>query len=306
MKPLPAPLARIPDTLPLLAVLAAGMAWLVPAPGAVGAIDPLLAALVFVTALGIEPARLLAVRARARLVCALAAAPLLVLGGLGWAASRIAGGAPGTGVLAVGLSPTEVASVGLIGLMGGPAELALAVLTVSLAISAAVAPPLLAVLAPAAHAVDVGALLGRFALVVLLPLVAGLAVRAWRQHRAPDEEMLAVCGSLLVVGLVYVSLGGTRSGLGAAVAASAAFLAVSVVVAGGAVALGRLHLHPTLGLTIAMRDFAVAAALAAAAGGAPAARVAGVYGVLMLIAGATVTGVVRARTRRARGSRRAA
>ena len=51
--------------------------------------------------------------------------------------------------------------------------------------------------------------------------------------------------------------------------------------------------NPTLALTIAMRDFAVAAALAAAAFGPRAAQVAGIYGTLMLIAGATATTVVR-------------
>jgi predicted Na+-dependent transporter len=51
-------------------------------------------------------------------------------------------------------------------------------------------------------------------------------------------------------------------------------------------------------LTIAMRDFAVAAALATAAGGSRAARVAGVYGVLMLLVGAAFTGLVRRHARR--------
>lgn len=299
MKRIAGPLARLPDALPLLALLAAALARFLPTSDAASAVDPLLAALVLVTALGIEPARLKVVRARARLVGGLAVLPLLVLGLLGWAVSVVAGGAAGTGVLAVGLSPTEVASVGLIGLMGGAAELAIAVLAASLAVSAVLAPPLLGALAPGSHAVDVAALLGRFALVVLAPLGAGLGVRALLRGWTPDEEALAVPGSLLVVGLVYASLGGSKNGLGADVAVSAVFLALSVAVALAAVVAGGRRLDPTLGLTIAMRDFAVAAALAATAGGPAAARVAGVYGVLMLLGGAGVTGVVRARARRA-------
>jgi predicted Na+-dependent transporter len=42
-----------------------------------------------------------------------------------------------------------------------------------------------------------------------------------------------------------------------------------------------------------MRDFAVAAALAAKAFGPPAAAVAGVYGVLVLVAGAVVATLLR-------------
>jgi predicted Na+-dependent transporter len=66
-----------------------------------------------------------------------------------------------------------------------------------------------------------------------------------------------------------------------------------LVALGGMRALGA-GIDRSLALTIGMRDFAVAAALAAGAFGSPAARVAGIYGVLMLLAGATITGLARA------------
>ena len=63
----------------------------------------------------------------------------------GWGLSQLVHGDTRDGVLALGLAPAEVASVGLIGLMGGATELALAVLTVSLVLSALAGPPVLAV-----------------------------------------------------------------------------------------------------------------------------------------------------------------
>lgn len=295
--------ARIPDALPLLALAAAALAQLVPFATIAARVDVLLAGLVLVTALDIDPAALLAVRARWRLVLMLSTVPLGLLALGGWGLAQLVHGASRTGVLALGLSPTEVASVGLIGLLGGPAEVAIAVLACSLVLSAVAGPPLLSLLADArtGHAAHVLPLLGRFGLVVIVPLIAGLVVRAARPQVARAEGLLAALSSLLVVVLVYASLSDTGSGggLGGAAAISAAFLAIGIVLAGALAAAGVLGdgVARGLGLTVGMRDFAVAAALASAAGGAAAAHVAGIYGVLMLIAGAGITGFVRARER---------
>ncbi len=201
-------------------------------------------------------------------------------------------------MLALGLAPAEVASVGLIGMIGGAAELALGVLAVSLVVSAVAGPPALAVLGSAGHGAQVLPLLGRFALIVLLPFVAGLIVRGARPELARRETELSLSSSLIVVVLIYASLSDAHSGnLGSTVAVSAAFLAVSALLAGASVRVFRHRFDPTLALTIGMRDFAVAAALAQGAYGARAAQVAGIYGTLMLIAGATVTAVVRRQRR---------
>jgi predicted Na+-dependent transporter len=291
---------RVPDALPGLALAAAALARLAPSTSAGSAVDPLLAALVLATALDIEPRRLMAVHKRWALIAALAAIPMLALALSGWALAVLAGGgATRIGLLAVGLSPTEVASVGLVGLMAGPSELAVAVLACSLVLSAVAGPPLLGLLAAGLQPIDVGSLLGRFALVVLAPLAVGLAARGLRPALGRRQDALATAATLLVVALIYVSLSGTRGGgLARPVAFSAAFVATSAAVAATAVVVARGRLHRSLVLTIAMRDFAVAAALATAAGGSRAARVAGVYGVLMLLVGAAFTGLVRRHARR--------
>jgi predicted Na+-dependent transporter len=287
---------RIPDTLPGLAILAGVAALAVPSAGVAGHVDLLLAALVLVTALDIDPAQLRAVATRWRAVLVLSVAPVVVLALFAKAIAAVAGGTDGTGVLAVGLSPTEVASVGLIALMGGPVELALAVLAGSLVVSALLGPPALGLLATHAAHVQVLSLLGRFALVVIVPLLVGVAVRSRLRAVRGLDHWLPAAGSLLVVALVYGSLSGTGShGLLRAAAVSAVFLAGSAALAG----LARSRLGSSLALTVAMRDFAVGAALASAAGGPGAARVAGVYGVLMLLLGTGVTAAVRRTARRA-------
>jgi len=297
---------RVPDALPLLALAAAVLARLAPAAVLAARVDILLAGLVLVTALDIDPHRLAAVHARWHLVLLLAIAPLPLLGAASWALAQTVHGATRAGVVSLGLSPTEVASVGLIGLIGGPAEVAIAVLACSLVLSALLGPALLGLLAGTAHSASVVPLLGRFALVVIVPLLAGLCARAARSELARRENALSSISSLLVVLLIYASLSGTHGGgdVVSAIGLSAAFLAFCALVALAAVSLLGAGLDRSLALTIGMRDFAVAAALASAASrGGGAARVAGIYGVLMLLAGASVTGFARAGARRRRSPR---
>lgn len=285
-------LTRIPDALPVLALLAAGLALLVPSRALGDRIDLPLAALVAVTSLGIDPRALRGRVGRAGPVVALAAGPIVILTLIAFLLSRLAGGALREGTLALGVAPAEVASVGLVGLAGGPAEAALAVLGVSLIVSVLAGPPALALLGHAHHAAGIVQLLGRFSLVVLVPLAVGLAVRTRTPERIASGPELPAASSILVALLVYASLSGTgRHHLGSAVLISLAFLAVSA--AGAVVVVGATTLNAGLGLTVAMRDFAVAAALAQAAFGAGAAQVAGVYGSLMLILGALTPTVAR-------------
>ena len=101
--------------------------------------------------------------------------------------------------------------------------------------------------------------------------------------------------------LVYAALSGTQGahGLGAALIASVAFLVVSAALPGRPVPSGRREHRPATAvpgaLAIAMRDFAVAAALASQAFGNRAAAVPGVYGVVMLLAGSGFVTLVRRR-----------
>jgi BASS family bile acid:Na+ symporter len=298
-------LAYVPDALPLLALAAAGLAWQLPSRSVAGHVDLLLAALVLVTALDIDPRQMLAVAARWRTVVLLAILPMLALGAGAWGIGQLVHGATREGVLALGVAPTEVAAVGLIGLIGGPAELAIAVLASSLLLSAILGPPLLALLASGAHTAHVLGLLARFALIVGVPLLVGLLVRASRPDLARREVELSATSSVIVAALIYGSLSDNRGGgsLGAAVGVSLAFLALSLLLALAARRVLRSDRDRSLALAVGMRDFAVAAALAAGAFGDAAARVAGIYGTLMLLTATTITGITRRAGRAGRAGR---
>jgi predicted Na+-dependent transporter len=281
-----------------LTLLAVAAALVAPSRAVAARADVLLVALVALTALGIEPRRLEALRRRPAAVLALSAGPLAVLVPIAWAIGRLFHGPTRDGVLALGVAPTEVAAVGLVALAGADAVLALAVVAGSLVVSAAAGPVVLAALGGSAD-VAVGPLLGRFALVVLAPLAAGLAARAAVPALGRAEPEYGAGGALAVAALVYAALSGAAGagggGLVSAALAGGAFLAASAAVA--LVALRSGH-DPAPAFCLGLRDFAVAAALAARAFGPRAAVVAGVYGVMMLVAGAAVAAAERRRLAR--------
>lgn len=291
-------LRAVPRALTPLALIAALLAIVVPSAWFASHADVLLAALVLATALGIPAAELARLRDHLRAVVFLSLVPLVVLAALAWALGRPFSSGIRDGLLACGLSSSEVAAVGLVSLAGADATIALGAVTGSLVLAALVGPVAVGLLASGAGHAETAALLGRFALVVLAPLVAGVALRSLprlgRRLAAVDTERDGV-SALVVAALVYAALSGTRGAhdLGSAVLAGAAFLVVSA-------ALGELWRRRVAGaastpgaLTIAMRDFAVAAALAQQAFGASAGAVPGVYGVLMLVAGTVAAGRLR-------------
>jgi predicted Na+-dependent transporter len=279
---------RLPAAVLPLALAAALLGLVAPAPGLAARSDLLLAALVLLTALGVPPEAPAALRRRGRLVLALSLGPLAVLAPLAWALSRAFASPVREGLLALGLAPTEVAAAGLVALAGGEAALVLAVVCGSLAASAVAGPLLLATLGDAPGA-DPLPLAARFALVVLAPLAIGLLTRARVPRLAAGDDDLAAAATVVLALLVYASLGATDlGGLGSAAAGAGAFLAATAAVAVVAVRLLGRPDRPAAALAIALRDFAVASALAGQAYGAAAAGVAGVYGVLMLVAGAAV------------------
>jgi BASS family bile acid:Na+ symporter len=281
-------LARTTEVLLPLAVAAAALALVAPSTALSERSDLLLAALVLFTALGIEPAELAALRRHAGALTALVVVPFALLAPLGWLVSLAFSGAVSDGVLALGVSSTEVAAVGLVAIAGGSAVLALGALTGSLVLAAVVGPLLLGAFAGADADVAVGELVGRFALVVLVPLAVGLLIRAVSPALGRAEPEFAGSATLAVVVLVYAAMSGTDAGgeLAEATAAAALFLAATAVVVAGWLAVAPAGLRATGAFVIELRDFAVAAALASQAFGPSAATVAGVYGVLMLLLGA--------------------
>ncbi len=293
-------LAAAPRALTPLALVAAGLAIVLPSAALARRSDLLLALLVLATALGISASELAGLRHQAGVVAVLSVAPLMVLAGAAWLLGRPFGPDERDGLLAVGLSSSEVASVGLVALAGADATIALGAVTGSLVLSALLGPVAIGLLAGHAGHGGAGHLLLRFALVVLVPLVAGVAVRShpgaerWLTRRDPERDGVA---SLAVAALVYAALSGTAGAhrIGSAVVASLAFLVVSGALgelwrrmAGRA---GAASAAVPGALAIGMRDFAVAAALASQAFGGAAGTVPGVYGVLMLLAGSAAAGV---------------
>ena len=135
---------------------------------------------------------------------------------------------------------------------------------------------------------------------MLAPLAAGVLARVLWPRLARGEPWFAAGSTLAVVVLIYASLSGTSSGddLIPALLASAAFLALSAVAALGWARLVAGEQRPAVAFAIGLRDFAVAATLATQAFGAPAATVGGIYGVLMLVAGALATAALRRRSQR--------
>jgi BASS family bile acid:Na+ symporter len=295
-------LAAAPRALTPLALLAAALAVVLPSGTLARHSDLLLALLVLATAMGISGADLARLRRHAAAVAVLSVAPVIVLAGVAWLLGRPFGASARDGLLAVGLSSSEVAAVGLVALAGADATIALGAVTGSLVVSALLGPVTIGVLAGHSGHGGAGHLLARFALVVIVPLVAGVAVRshgpAGRRLHAVDREREGIA-ALAVAALVYAALSGTAGahGLGSALAASLAFLLVSAALgelwrrlAGRAGRPGTADTAVPGALTIGMRDFAVAAALASQAFGAAAGAVPGVYGVAMLLAGSAAAG----------------
>ncbi len=284
----------------LIAVLAAAvlglsvqppLAWLAGHQG----ISVLLAILVFATALTIEPAALRRVATAWRPLLAALAAGITVLPALSWLAAQLV--APGPlryGVMAAGLAPCEIASVATTAMAGGEAALAAGLLVGSTVITVAAAGPILTL--EAGHAtVSPGHIIASLALVVALPLAAGLLLRARVPLAARAERGAGVTAMAAVAALVAL--------IAAEVHLSARYLtvtlALAVFLAGSALTgrfLGSRTARPAstaLLLTASMRDFAIAAALAAAAFGPAAAAPLGVYGILVLIWGTAAAGLLR-------------
>ena len=298
------PLASIPRFLTPLALVAAALAVVAPSATVAAHSDLLLALLVLATALGISGSQLAGLRRYGASLAILSIAPLIVLAAVAWLIGRPFDHSTRDGLLAIGLSSSEVAAVGLVALAGEQATIALGAVTGSLVLAALIGPAAIGALGGGSGQTAAGSLLGRFAVVVLLPLAAGIALRsATRSRRAlerVDGEREGVA-ALAVAALVYAALSGARGahGLGSALIASVAFLVISV----GMGELWRRRMTPGVtaipgAFAIAMRDFAVAAALATQAFGSRAGAVPGVYGVVMLLAGSAAAGRLGREARR--------
>src|SRR5690242_4283874 len=164
----------------VLVVAAAGVA--APAPGrAVSAgngIDGALAVLVFATGLSLRLADLAAVRTAWRRIAVVLAVSTAALPALAWATSQLIGDhVLRSGMQTVGVAPAEVATVALCVIAGGEAAVCAVLLVASTIVTVLAAGPILSLLG-ASVVVSSAGLLGNLAVVIALPLVAGVALRA--------------------------------------------------------------------------------------------------------------------------------
>jgi predicted Na+-dependent transporter len=278
---------------------AVGIAW--PAPGrhldAGNAILITLAVLVFCTGASLTFSDIGALRtASGRLVLVLAGSTV-ALPVFAWLASHLVSGAAlRGGVLAAGVAPAEVASVALTGLAGGEAALAAGLLVASTVVTVLLAGPILSLLGAHSATSQLG-LLATLALVVALPLVAGSAVRSLDPFGGREQAVIRVLGTVSLLVLLWE----VASQLHLGASDLRALLALLAYLAGGIVLGWLLATGASPGqrtaivLPTAMRDFAVAAGIAASAFGAEATALLGLYGLLVLIFGTIAAYTVRRR-----------
>ena len=260
-------------------------------------INALLVVLVFFTAVTIEPTELRRASRSWRPLLLTLLVGATILPTLSWLVSRIVSvGSLRDGVMCVGLAPCEIASVATTAMAKGEAALSAGVLIGSTIITVAIAGPILAI--EAGHSsVHPAHIIVNLILVIALPLVAGLTIGAVRPLGERALRSALNIATLSVAALVALIAAEIHFSLGyVAVGGSLVlFLAASVL-------LGRLigssSPRPTAAsilLTTSMRDFAIAAGLAAAAFGAAAAAPLGLYGVLVLLWGTGAAGWLRRR-----------
>lgn len=256
----------------LLAVAALGI--FLPSPGRylsdAHGIPVTLAVLVATTGLSISTGQIRDARGAAGRLFGMLAISSVALPLLAWAASRLVDPGPlRFGVLTAGVAPTEVAAVALTALGDGVTALAAALLvgsTVVTVVTVVAAGPVLGVFGADA-AISSTALLAQLVIVVALPLVAGVATRATLHPGSGMLSTAAASGTLALLVLLWQ--------VASQITLQPSYLAVTLALLAflaGSAALGWLltigQSRPrriALVLPIMMRDFAIAAGIAATA-----------------------------------------
>jgi len=246
-----------------------------------------LAVLVATTGVALTTGQLRASRtATARLLDVLVITSV-ALPALAWGASQLTDPGPlRQGVLAAGVAPAEVTSVALVSLGGGEAALTAALLIGSTLVTVLAAGPILSILGSAATVSSTTLLIQL--LLVALPLTAGITTRHALRPNATVLSASTALGTLTLLTLLcqvasQITLKPSYVSLTLAVL-------VFLVASTGLGWLLTIRLTPprrlALALPVAMRDFAVAAGIATAAFSPVAAAPLGIYGLLVLLAGA--------------------
>lgn len=277
------------------------LAWLADHDG----INVLLIILVFATAVTIDPQALRRLAAAWRLIIAAVLVGIAVLPALSWAVAHLVPAGPlRDGVLVTGLAPCEIASVATTALAGGEAAVAAGVLIGSTLATVVLAAPILTLEVGHASFSSSG-VIENLAVVVALPLAAGIALRSWpspvaralatgRAETAASRTALLAVAALVALVAAEVHLSASYAAVAAALAL---FLAATAVIGRLLGARSARQNRSALLLTTSMRDFAIAAALAAAAFGPQAAAPLGLYGIAVLIWGTACAAWLRNRAK---------
>ena len=285
-----------------LVLISAAVGVVFPGPGrradAGDAIVVTLAVLVFSTGAAMTFGEMSAIRTAARRLAVVLPVTTVGLPVLAWLASRLVSGvALRGGILSAGVAPAEVASVALTGLAGGDAALAAVLLATSTILTVLLAGP-----HPQHRRRAFGGLTARAAGYPgpgrRAPAVGGSALRSARSVSADASSRPSGCSgtaSLLVLLWEVASQLHLRAGDARVLLALLAYLAGGVIL--GQVCGDRRAAcqRTAIVLATAMRDFAVAAGIAASAFGAAAAAPLGIYGVLVLIFGTVAVYLARPR-----------
>ncbi|MGN6791308.1 MAG: bile acid:sodium symporter [Streptosporangiaceae bacterium] len=287
-----------------LVLICAGIGVAFPSPGRAladhGAILPTLAVLVFWTGLSMTFTEFANMRYAWRRTLFVLAATTAVLPLLAWLASRLVSAPPMRGgVLAAGVAPAEVASVALTGLAGGEVVVTAGLLAASTLLTVLLAGPILGVLG-GHSAISPLALLSTLALVVALPLITGSTIRTIDPFGGRERALVEVLAVTTLLVLLWEIASQLRldADYGVVAGALLAFLAGSAVL-GWLLSFGSpARQRVAVVLPTAMRDFAVAAGIAASAFGVTAAAPLGIYGVMVLAFGAAAVRISRQRLRR--------
>lgn len=205
-----------------------------------------------------------------------------------WALSRVAIGGISQAILAVGVAPAEVASLSLTCLAGGEIPVAAAILVASTLITVVTVGPTLALLAHTPK-LRPTALLGTLGLVVAAPLTVGATVHRLVQRAKLAADFVRLLGSVTLLVLLWE--------VASQVHLEASYLLATgllVVFLAGATAVGTIIVSlgldkagkAGLRLPVAMRDFAVALGIAAAAFGPASTGPLGIYCLLVVLCGA--------------------
>ena len=197
----------------------------------------LLVILVFATAVTIDPRALRRLAAAWRHVLAAVLTGVTVLPALSWAVAHLVPAGPlRDGVLVTGLAPCEIASVATTALAGGEAAVAAGVLIGSTLATVILAAPILTLEAGHASFSPAG-VIANLAVVVALPLAAGIALRSWpgpvaralatgRAETAASRTALAAVAALVALVAAEVHLSASYAAVAGALAL---FLAASAV-----------------------------------------------------------------------------